>query len=68
MPAKVGGRIRYTDTDGYIWYGRITSARYGKLRVLVDDRVPGYRGRLILHPTYHVEYIEQAKGWPDGAA
>ena len=28
-------------------------------RVLVDDRVPGYRGRLLLHPTWQVEYLPQ---------
>jgi hypothetical protein len=36
----------------------IKSARGAHLRVLVDDRVPGYRGRLLLHPTWQVEYIK----------
>lgn len=57
VPAKRGCRIRYTDEDGTIWNGRITSARSGKLRVLVDDRIPGYRGRLILHPALRIEYL-----------
>ena len=57
VPAKRGGRVRYTDEQGYVFNGTITSGRYGHLRVLVDDRVPGYRGRLILHPTYQVENL-----------
>ena len=57
VPAKRGCRVRYTDSDGAVWNGRITSARGGYLRVLVDDRVPGYRGRLLLHPTWQVEYL-----------
>lgn len=60
VPAKRGGRIRYRDERGDIFEGRITSARDGRLRVLVDDRVPGYRGRLILHPTWRVEYLPAA--------
>lgn len=57
VPARRGGRIQFTDIDGYVWNGSITSARDGRLRVLVDDRVPGYRRRLILHPTWRIEYI-----------
>jgi hypothetical protein len=57
VPAKRGMRVRYTDEGGAIWNGTITSARGQHLRVLVDDRVPGYRGRLILNPTHRVEYI-----------
>lgn len=56
VPAKRGMRVRYTDEGGAIWNGTITSARGPHLRVLVDDRVQGYRGRLILHPTHRVEY------------
>jgi hypothetical protein len=56
VPAKRGARIRYTDGQGVVWTGRITSARGAHLRVLVDGRVPGYRGRLTLHPTWQVEY------------
>lgn len=52
--------MRYTDSEGAVWNGRITSARGGYLRVLVDDRVPGYRGRLLLHPTWQVEYLSKA--------
>jgi len=56
-PAYRGARIRYTDEQGTIFNGRITSAKSGRLRVLVDDRVEGYWGRMILHPTWHVEYL-----------
>lgn len=56
VPAKRGTRIRYTDPGGVTWTGRITSARGQYLRVLVDDRVPGYRRRLLLHPAWQVTY------------
>lgn len=57
VPAKRGAKVRYTDGHGAVWNGRITSARGAYLRVQVDDRVPGYRGRLLLHPTWQVEYL-----------
>jgi len=57
VPAKRGGRIRFTDSHGTIFNCTIKSARNGRLRVLVDDRVPGYRGRMDLHPTWQVEYL-----------
>ena len=65
VPARRGMRVRYTDGDGVIWNGAITSAKGPHLRVLVDDRVPGYRGRLILNvgydagklPTAHAEAL-----------
>ena len=67
VPARRGMRVRYTDGDGVIWNGTIKSAKGPHLRVLVDDRVPGYRGRLILHPTDNVEYIQDAtKPVPNG--
>jgi len=59
VPSYRGARIRYTDEQGAIFNGRITSAQSGRLRVLVDDRVEGYRGRMILHPTWHVEYLAE---------
>lgn len=57
VPAKRGGRLCFTDTDGVKFYGTITSARNGRLRVLVDDRIPGYRGRILLHPTWNITYL-----------
>lgn len=58
VPARRGQRIRYTDEHGTVWNGCITSAKGAYLRVLVDDRVPGYRGRLTLHPTWNIEYVQ----------
>jgi hypothetical protein len=58
VPAKRGIRVRYTDGGGVVWNGTITSAKGPHLRVLVDDRVPRYRRRLILHPTDNIEYIQ----------
>lgn len=57
VPAKRGARIRYTDAQGVVFNCTITSARGAHLLALVDDRVPGYRGRLQLHPTWNVEYL-----------
>lgn len=58
VPAKRGGRLCFTDTNGVKFFCTIKSARDGHLRVLVDDRVLGYRGRMLLHPTWNVEYLE----------
>ena len=59
VPAKRGGRIIYTDSDGVKFHCTIKSATSsGHLKVLVDDRVPGYRGRMKLHPTWNVEYLK----------
>jgi len=67
VPAWRGMRVRYTDGAGVIWNGTITSAKGPHLRVLVDDRVPRYRGRLILHPTDNLEYVQPAtKPGPNG--
>jgi hypothetical protein len=58
VPAKRGGRLVYTDSDGVKFHCTIKSAtNSGHLKVLVDDRVPGYRGRMKLHPTWHIEYL-----------
>lgn len=67
VPARRGVRVRYTDGAGVIWNCTITSAKGPHLRALVDDRVPGYRGRLILHPTDNLEYVQVAtKPVPSG--
>lgn len=58
VPAMRGGRVCFTDTEGHKFFCTIKSARDGHLRVLVDDRVPGYRGRMLLHPTWNVEYLK----------
>jgi len=57
VPAKRGGRVHFVDGHGEGWDGTIKSARNGKLRVLPDDRVPGCRTRLHLHPTWNVTYL-----------
>lgn len=58
VPAKRGGRLIYTDCNGVKFHCTITSAtNSGHIKVLVDDRVPGYRGRMKLHPTWNVEYL-----------
>ncbi|MDO8728545.1 MAG: hypothetical protein Q7K26_01490 [bacterium] len=58
VPAKIGGRVKFIDDRGTNFFCTIKSALNGRLRVLVDDRVPNYRGRMILHPTYNVEYLK----------
>jgi hypothetical protein len=40
-------------------YGTITSAKGPYIRILVDDRVEGYRDRMTLHPTWKVEYLNK---------
>lgn len=57
VPAKRGGRILYIDDDGTKWYCTIKSSRDGYLRVLADDRIRGYKGRMLLHPTWNVQYL-----------
>ena len=57
VPAYRGKRIKHTDVYGTTWTGKITSSNGAHLRVLVDDRIDGYRGRKILHPTWQIEYI-----------
>jgi hypothetical protein len=58
VPAYRGRRIRFTDGDGSIFDCTIKSAKGQYLSVLVDDRIKGYRGRMNLHPTWNVEYLE----------
>lgn len=62
VPAKRGMRIRYTDEHGGILNGRITSSQGARIQVLPDDRVSGCNSRLILHPTYNVEYMPHDTG------
>jgi hypothetical protein len=57
VPAFRGARVQYTDLHNTIWTGKITSSEGANLRILVDDRVDGYRGRKILHPTWNVRYL-----------
>lgn len=52
VPAKRGGRIRYT--HGGIFYGTITGARGNYLRVRWDE---GNQRPVRLHPTWCIEYL-----------
>ena len=54
VPAKRGGKIRFTDSDGKVWEGRIKSARGPHIRCAMKD-FP--RATAILHPTWNVEYL-----------
>jgi hypothetical protein len=58
VPAKRGGRIRYTDEHGDKWDGRITAASDQYLLV----HIPGWHlQRARLHPTWNVEYLDNEK-------
>jgi hypothetical protein len=57
VPAFRGARVEFTDHYKTKWTGKITSSNGAYLRILVDDRVDGYRGRKILHPTWNVRYL-----------
>lgn len=52
VPAKRGGRVRYTGRDKPI-LGTIRAARHGYLRIQLDGEA--YAG--IFHPTWELEYI-----------
>ncbi len=59
VPAKRGGRVIYTNSNGVAFNCTIKSAtNSGHLMVLVDDHVPNYPGRMKLHPTWRVEYLK----------
>jgi hypothetical protein len=53
VPAKRGGRIEFTDSNGAKWRGIIRSSRYARLRVSLD----GLRTISILHPTWNIKYL-----------
>ena len=54
VPAKRGGLIRFKDSNGNVWEGKITSAFYGRLRVKLN----GLKYRSVLHPTWNIEYLK----------
>jgi hypothetical protein len=60
VPAKRGARIRYTDGRGVARTGRITAARSARILVLLDEPGPDYPARVVLHPTWQVEYLPSA--------
>ena len=53
VPAKRGAKIRFTDSNGAVWTGRITSALSGYIRVQFE----GWKRRALLHPGWNVEYL-----------
>lgn len=55
VPAKVGGRVRYTNRKGRTFTGTITSAAAPHLRVLIDGNHHPYT----FHPT-DLEYLEDS--------
>jgi len=53
VPAKRGGKIEYTDTQGKTSLGAITGARGPYLRVRM------WGGVVALHPTWNVKYLSE---------
>ncbi len=53
VPAKRGGRVEYTDTNGAKFDGTIVSAERGHLRIKLD----GLRNTGRYHPTWNIKYI-----------
>lgn len=55
VPAKIGGKIRFSDNNGKQWTGKITGTDGARLRVSLE----GYhRDTAYLHPTWNVEYLD----------
>ena len=54
VPAKRGGKIRYTDSRGKQWVGQIRSAKGGHLRVTFSE-FP--KAIATIHPTWNIEYL-----------
>jgi len=57
VPAKRGGRVRFTDSDGRVFHCIIRSASGAYLRVSTDAPITGRQRVKILHPTWNVEYL-----------
>jgi hypothetical protein len=52
-PARRGGRVRYTRSDGVKCLGTIRSSKGPYLSILLDgDKLPGR-----YHPTWNLEYL-----------
>lgn len=54
VPAKRGGRVRYTGGQDGPRFGTIKSARGGYLMILLD----GDKFARTFHPTWELEYLE----------
>ena len=59
VPARRGGRVRYTNGQGVVLNCTIKSAKGSHLIVAVDDKANGQRNRMKLHPTWQVEYVQE---------
>ena len=61
VPAKRGVNVRFTNSNGARFVGEIIGASGAHLKVSVTDKNnPDYsfKERLILHPTWNLEYLE----------
>ena len=56
VPAKRGGRIRYTGSFPP-QYGTIVAAKGDRLRIRLD----GWKHRKEFHPTWEIEYLEETR-------
>lgn len=54
VPAKRGGRVEYTDTNGQKWRGTIRSADGAHLRISME----GLRRTYTYHPTWDMVYVQ----------
>lgn len=56
VPAKRGGRVRFTQSDGVVWEGRIRAATRGGLLYICPDLSP--KTRFVISPQAHgLEYL-----------
>ena len=54
VPAKVGGRVKYTDTRGIAYLGTIVGSDGAYLSIKLDgDEYPKN-----FHPTWNMEYLQ----------
>lgn len=53
VPAKRGGRVEFTESNGARFKGTILSTRAALLRVKLD----GLRVPVNLHPTWNIKYL-----------
>lgn len=57
VPARRGQKVKYTGEYRGEWFGTITSSSGPHIKVKPDDRTKSSKFRLILHPTWNVEYL-----------
>lgn len=59
VPAKRGARVRYTGSPGNVYDGSIVGSRGAHLRIRFDDKPMG-ADIVDAHPTWKIEYLEEA--------